>query len=223
VDKGEFRTQEYVDIMNYNPKELEHSVSVTIYSSDESNKGFDGNNNDDNCTNDDGIEAPALGHNDYTNIKSVKGKIEVMRLGHPDYNNPHAQLAAYASLEAKIDTAIHKGAAGVIIINTHDEILEPDFKPIVKAPFRAVPIYFLHFPIALETRAVFKERYKEITLVMDQIASDHPHIHSIKIDESKVQRSMDASDDLREFPYHYDEATYLLFKKEIEELAPLRW
>lgn len=87
----------------------------------------------------------------------------------------------------------------------------------------AVPIYFLHFPIALETRVVFKERYKEIALAMDEIARDHPHIYSIKVDESKVQRSMDATDDLKDFPYHYDEATYLLFKKEIEELAPLRW
>lgn len=87
----------------------------------------------------------------------------------------------------------------------------------------AVPIYFLHFPIALETRAVFKERYKEIALVMDEIAKDHPHIHSISIDESKVQRPIDVSDDLREFPYHYDEATYLLFKKRIKEVAPLHW
>lgn len=90
-----------------------------------------------------GIQAPALGIDDYAGIKTVKGKIVVMRLGHPDYNNPHSELAAYAALEAKIDTAIHKGAAGVIVINTHEEILEPDFKPIVKAPFKAVPIYFL--------------------------------------------------------------------------------
>ncbi len=105
-----------------------------------------------------GIEAPALGHNDYANIKSVKGKIVVMRLGHPDYNNPHAQLAAYASLEAKIDTAIHKGASGVIIINTHDEILEPDFKPIVKAPFRAVPIYFLGKLAGIDSSSFFSTK-----------------------------------------------------------------
>ncbi|MDZ4668590.1 MAG: M28 family peptidase [bacterium] len=90
-----------------------------------------------------GIQAPELGIDDYKNIKSVKGKIVVMRLGQPEYNNPHSKLAAYATLEAKIDTAIHKGAAGVIVVNTHEEILEPDFKPIVKAPFKSVPIYFL--------------------------------------------------------------------------------
>ncbi|MCF8426874.1 MAG: M28 family peptidase [Bacteroidia bacterium] len=90
-----------------------------------------------------GIEAPSLGVNDYANIKSVKGKIVVMRLGQPEYNNPHSALGAYGALEAKIDSAIHKGAAGIIIVNNNNEILEPDFKPIVKAPFKSVPIYFL--------------------------------------------------------------------------------
>jgi aminopeptidase YwaD len=90
-----------------------------------------------------GIQAPALGIDDYKNIKSVKGKIVVMRLGHPDFNNPHSKLAAYSTTEAKVDSAINKGAAGVIIINTQEEILEPDFKPIVKAPFKSVPVYFL--------------------------------------------------------------------------------
>lgn len=90
-----------------------------------------------------GIEAPDLGVNDYASIKNVKGKIVVMRLGHPDFNNPHAKLATVSDLETKITNAIQKGASGIIIINTHDEIIEPDFKPIVKAPFKSVPIYFL--------------------------------------------------------------------------------
>jgi hypothetical protein len=89
-----------------------------------------------------GIEAPELGINDYANIKSVKGKIVVMRLGHPDYLNPHSKLAAAADIETKVNIAIDKGAEGIIIVNTHAEILEPDFKPIVKAPFKAAPIYF---------------------------------------------------------------------------------
>jgi hypothetical protein len=83
-----------------------------------------------------------LGINDYANIKSVKGKIVVMRLGHPDYLNPHSKLAAAADIETKVNIAIDKGAEGIIIVNTHAEILEPDFKPIVKAPFKAAPIYF---------------------------------------------------------------------------------
>ncbi len=98
-----------------------------------------------------GIEAPLLGHNDYANVKYLKGRIGVIKLGYPDYNNPKDPLSAYARLEAKIDTAIHKGVSGIIIINTHSEILEPDFKSIVKAPFKSVPIYFLSSDAKLDS------------------------------------------------------------------------
>lgn len=98
-----------------------------------------------------GIEAPDLGVNDYATIKSVKGKIVVMRLGHPEYNNPHSKLASVADLETKVNNAIQKGASGIVIINTREEILEPDFKPIVKAPFKSVPIYFLGKAAAVDS------------------------------------------------------------------------
>ncbi|MBC7382868.1 MAG: M28 family peptidase [Bacteroidia bacterium] len=98
-----------------------------------------------------GIEAPALGHNDYAGNKNINGKIAVIKLGQPDYENPHAALAAYANLEAKIDTAILKGASGIIIINVHKEIIEPDFKPIVKASFKSVPVYFLSYDNHLDS------------------------------------------------------------------------
>ncbi len=98
-----------------------------------------------------GIEAPELGINDYASIKSIKGKIVVMRLGHPDFNNPHAQLASVSDIETKISIAIQKGASGIVIVNTHEEILEPDFKPIVKAPFKMVPIYFLGKSAAIDS------------------------------------------------------------------------
>lgn len=90
-----------------------------------------------------GIEAPSLGHNDYATHKSIKGKIVVIKLGRPDADNPHSNLAAYASLEAKLDTAFHKGAEAVIVINTNDANIEPDFKPITKAKFTHGPVYFL--------------------------------------------------------------------------------
>lgn len=90
-----------------------------------------------------GIQAPSMGIDNYAGIKSVKGKIVVMKMGHPESGNPHSALGAYATLDAKIDTAIHKGAAGVIVINTNQDNLEPDYKPIVKPPFKQVPVYFI--------------------------------------------------------------------------------
>jgi len=90
-----------------------------------------------------GIEATELNYNDYALLKSVKGKIVVVKMGHPEIDNPHSKFGTYATLEAKVDLAISKGAAGVIVINTNATILEPDFKPLVKAPFKSVPVYFL--------------------------------------------------------------------------------
>lgn len=90
-----------------------------------------------------GIEAPELNHNDYALVKSIKGKIVVIKLGHPEQGNPHSKFAAFASAEAKADLAIAKGAAGIIFINTHADLLEPDFKPIVKAPLKPIPVYFI--------------------------------------------------------------------------------
>ncbi len=98
-----------------------------------------------------GIEAAELNHNDYANLKSINGKILVIKMGHPESGNPHSKFGAYATIDKKIEVAIEKGAAGIIIINTNKDLLEPDFKPIVKAPFKSIPIYFLGHEAKLDS------------------------------------------------------------------------
>lgn len=85
-----------------------------------------------------------------------------------------------------------------------------------------VPIYFLHFPIALETREIFRKRHAAIIQIMNQIALDYPNLHSIEIDESSVRWPENTPEELKNFPYHYDEKTYLAFKEKIERVAPLQ-
>jgi hypothetical protein len=79
-----------------------------------------------------------------------------------------------------------------------------------------VPIYFLHFPIALEKRNIFKTRYSAIMMAIDTISNSQGHIYSVKIDESKVTHPSDLSDALKDFPYHYDRNTYFEFAKLID-------
>jgi len=85
----------------------------------------------------------------------------------------------------------------------------------------SVPIYFLHFPIALEKREIFRNRYQEIVRIVNEIALERPNLHPIRIDESGIQMPEDAPQELKEFPYHYDESAYKLFKQKIEEVKPL--
>jgi hypothetical protein len=79
-----------------------------------------------------------------------------------------------------------------------------------------VPIYFLHFPIALEKREVFRERYRAIISAIDQLSQIYSHLHSIKINEFEVSpptHTQDTPESLNGFPYHYDTKTYTEFAK----------
>lgn len=96
-----------------------------------------------------------------------------------------------------------------------------DLIHIFRKRWGAVPIYFLHFPIALESREIFRYRYEEILRIINEIGVENSNFHSIQIDESNIQRPKNLAKELKEFPYHFDEATYLLFKKNIEQKAPL--
>jgi len=84
-------------------------------------------------------------HADYVNKKSLDGKILVYKLADPNSENNKV------TLENKIDTAIALGAKAVIIINQHQEVLEPDFKPFFKANFYKIPVYFLSHLNKLDT------------------------------------------------------------------------
>ena len=74
-----------------------------------------------------------------------------------------------------------------------------------------VPIYFLHFPIKLETREKFVVRYRNIRSVIESLTLDFPNLHSIAIDESEVSVNERDKVNGREFPYHYNLSTYELF------------
>lgn len=85
-----------------------------------------------------------------------------------------------------------------------------------------VPILFLHFPIALETRDLYIERYTRISESIDSIALTMPNLISIRIDENLVARPTNVNDELRDFPYHYSPDTYLLFKNAINHKLNLQ-
>jgi len=72
-----------------------------------------------------GICAPALDYDDYKNTKNLAGKIFIIETATPDGSNPHGKFSDYNELQARVDTAASKGAAGVIFINTTKDAEDP--------------------------------------------------------------------------------------------------
>jgi hypothetical protein len=65
-----------------------------------------------------GIVVPQENYNDYNNLKDIKGKIFVIETSVPAQYFHDTLFGQYNSLQKKIDTAIAKGASGIIFINS---------------------------------------------------------------------------------------------------------
>lgn len=118
----------------------------------------------------------------------------------------------YSDIDQRED--FNAAYAGMGLLNTEDlEKYYIDLFTFFENRWGKVPIYFLHFPIALEKRNIFRARYNAIMLAIDTIAESQEHIYSLKIDEGKVTQPGDLSSDLKDFPYHYDQKTYFEFAK----------
>jgi Peptidase family M28/PDZ domain/PA domain len=90
-----------------------------------------------------GIEADDLNYNDYAGLKNLQNKIFVIETSSPDGNHPHSKYLAYLDLHAKIETAIEKGAAGIIFINHDKQSDDPSEKLKSKAKQYDIPVVFL--------------------------------------------------------------------------------
>ena len=120
----------------------------------------------------------------------------------------------YSDIEQSED--FNTAYAGMGLLRTEDlERYYVELFSLFENRWGNVPIYFLFFPIALETRELFIGRHKEIMRVVMEISLTRKNLHPIAIDEADVNWPSDLPDELRSFPYHYDEATYILFKEKI--------
>jgi len=83
--------------------------------------------------------------------KTVKGKIVVFQSGYPSSTfSIHSAVAAASSLEAKVDTAIARGAIGVLVLHVDTSAAVPRYKKYVqKNQSRNIPV--MHFITQSET------------------------------------------------------------------------
>lgn len=90
-----------------------------------------------------GICAPSLGYDDYASLGTVKGKIFLMQLGTPDGAGPHSKYADVADLRTRIDTAVAKGAIGVIFVNSDKDLEDPKQEYKNRITPSAIPVVFV--------------------------------------------------------------------------------
>ncbi len=90
-----------------------------------------------------GIHAPALGHNDYANHRDLKGKIFIIDPSTPDKGGPHSKFAEFADLRTRIDTAIARGAAGILFYTNDKEMKEPTLQAKMRITPCSIPVLYL--------------------------------------------------------------------------------
>jgi aminopeptidase YwaD len=94
-----------------------------------------------------GINAPKLGHNDYTSdfLRGIdlKGKIFIIDAATPDKDGPHSKFAEFADLRSRIDTAIKYGAAGVLFYTSDKEMKEPTLNAKMRITPCAIPVLYM--------------------------------------------------------------------------------
>lgn len=73
-----------------------------------------------------------------------------------------------------------------------------------------VPIFFIHFPTALETREKFTRRANAIRSAIEQLRHEFNNLYSFNLDEYEVQHAP-IEPGIQTFPYHYDAGTYEAF------------
>jgi aminopeptidase YwaD len=72
-----------------------------------------------------GIIVPKKSYDDYKNLNDIKGKIFVIETSIPSQYASDTLFGKYKSLQRKIDTAIAKGASGIVFINSDTSSLNP--------------------------------------------------------------------------------------------------
>jgi aminopeptidase YwaD len=91
-----------------------------------------------------GIIVPEKNYNDYLNAESLKGKIFVMNTSVPQEYASDTLFLKYNNLQKKIDTAIAKGATGIIFTNSGKSFESPSMMLGRRIAPSTVPILFVN-------------------------------------------------------------------------------
>ncbi len=95
-----------------------------------------------------GIIAPSMNYNDYKDKNNLQGKIFLMELSSPDGMTPHSKYKDYSDMRTKIDTAISRGAAAIIFVNSDTTADNPKGDFSNKTTPSKIPVVFANSSLA---------------------------------------------------------------------------
>lgn len=106
-------------------------------------------------------------YNDYIHVGSVKGRIVVINMGYPAKSSS-TEYKKFEDISAKADTAIARGAAGIIFLNDDSANIFPKYKPYFTAASMAtrkqVPIVFFPSADEIENLSLY-----DVTISIDTV------------------------------------------------------
>jgi hypothetical protein len=86
----------------------------------------------------------------------------------------------------------------------------------IRKNYGNLPIYYLHFPMKLETRDKFRTRHIAILEIVNEISKEFMPFYSLSVNEAIVDWPKERTADMEKFPYHYNNATYEAFVEMIK-------
>lgn len=119
-----------------------------------------------------GIDAPELNYSDYDGLKNLERKIFIIEISSPDGIHPHSKYLDYNELPKRVETAIEKGASGIIFINSDSTAEDPLNKLSDKTRSMGLPVVFWK-KADLKEFDLLKQKIQIRTLVKTEKRSGH--------------------------------------------------
>lgn len=91
------------------------------------------------------------------------------------------------------------------------------FFKMIRNMYGSTPVIFVHFPITLEKRKKFIERYFAIKEIINSISKGFSPFETI-VAEENIKPPEKISEGLENFPYHYNQETYSYFAERVGKL-----
>jgi hypothetical protein len=78
----------------------------------------------------------------------------------------------------------------------------------IQTLFPGMPMIYLFFSTALDSREKFKERDKKIAETINRLKADFPELLTIALPDHMISRPKTDNEEYNDFPYHYSSESY---------------